>query len=360
VSTQAAVDEAARGLGDPAPIDAIPLRLERAEWEAIAAGLVQRVRALEAFLRAPDLALVGDSHYFEPVPAPPPKRHLAITGHDLVRDRDGRWWVVEDNVRTPGLLYGVAARHAVAAAGAAPPAPGLDEALGQAIRTALRDASPRPDPHIVVLCDADASSQNRFELDALARLAGIDVVTHADLRVRGGRLWHGDDAVDVLWHRTAEDRLVGPLGALLLETLGSLAVVNHPGSGIADDKRTGQAVPGLIRTLLGEAPLLDVPPAPPTAEGAVLKARTSAGGRGVVVDPATPPDDPSQHIVQAKVDVAPEPVSGGERRAVDLRAHVLVGDHDVCVVPSAARYGAAGEARVNASQGGGVKAVWIV
>lgn len=381
-TAQPRVDEAARALGDPTPVDALPLTLTAAEWQTIARGLIQRVRALEAFLHdahgprhAERDGLITSSHYFEPGLPAPARRWLAVTGHDLARDTDGRWQVIEDNVRTPGLLFGVVAREVLAQAGAAPAAPQLEAGLGAALATALRDASPLADPHVVCLAEAESAQQDHFELGNLSRLSGVPVVTSADVRVRDGRLLHDGRQVDVVWHRLAEDRLRDErgaptsFGAVVLEPLeaGTLTVVNAPGSGIADDKRTGAHVPELIRGLLGEEPVLAQPPTAEASltdlEGLVVKSRVSAGGAGVELAPEIAPADPEQHVAQPRIEVAPEPVvtsEGLEPRAVDVRAHVLVGDAGAWVVPSTGRFsGATGEGRVNASLGGGVKALWV-
>ena len=301
---RAAVDERLAAAGvtfgagtDPAPfeIDPIPRILPAAEWSALAAGLEQRVRALNAFLvdaygerrivAAGIVAaeVIDGAEGYEPELRgrwPGGTAPAAIAGLDVVRDADGTLLVLEDNLRTPsGLAYAAAARRAVD--GVLPrPQDGVEELgdpLFAALRSLLREAAPRPggdrpaEPSIVVLTDGpDASGW--WEHAEIARCVGAALVTLADLEQRDGRVWlrAGADRtgpagpVDVVYRRCDEDRLRDEHGALtdvaatLLEPWlqGHVAVVNAFGTGLGDDKLVHAHVEDMVRFYLGEEPLV--------------------------------------------------------------------------------------------------------
>lgn len=410
------VQAVTHGAGDdrhPFVVDAVPRVFAAAEWDALAAGLVQRVRALEAFVAdvhdeqrtlrdgvVPADLLDGCPWFEHDVrEAPAPATWIGLAGPDVVRDEAGQLLVLEDNVRTPTLpLYAVAARRAVD-----PELPlaarDYEAELVRALHAMVRAA--RPDleaPRAVVLGDG-AVNACEWEVHALAVALGVASVEAADLRVDGDRLVTRSDgrAVDVVVRRTAEERLErddgspSELGELLLAPLrrGSLAVANAFGTGVADDKRTFCHVEALIETLLGEAPLLrsvpalDLGDARQRAEALerldelVLKPRTGSGGFGVVLGPRASRTElaelreainrePARWIAQRPVALSTHPtVVDGELRPrhVDLRPFVVrTGPDAWCVPPGGlSRYPRdEGDLVVNASQGGGGKATLVV
>jgi uncharacterized circularly permuted ATP-grasp superfamily protein len=402
----------------PFAVDAVPRLIDAAEWEPIERGLIQRVRALNAFLgdvygEARIVAegvvperLIASADWFEPAMAragaPAVRAHVA--GPDLVRCPDGRFRVLEDNLRAPsGLAYLLAAREAIAplmlASGLRPR--GLDEGLC-ALREVLRGAAPEgaAEPRVLLLSDGPASSA-WFEHRELASRLELEVATADDLAREGDRLLAdtGDgmlEPVDVVYRRVDDERLTGPdgeptaLGELLARPLlaGTLGCVNSPGSGVADDKAVHAYVDRMIPFYLGEEPLLESVPAydlgdpeqlervSPRLGDLVLKPRSEFGGSGVLVGPlaseperrsaaATVAAHPERYVAQEPVPLSLHPtVIGGELRSrhVDLRPFVFSCGEEVSVLPGGLTRFARqeGEMVVNSGRGGGAKDTWIL
>jgi uncharacterized circularly permuted ATP-grasp superfamily protein len=417
VVDHAAGNGATFGDGDVFRLDPIPRLIAADEWAALEAGLGQRVRALDAFAR--DVATgeeramaagVVPAHiaaglpFREPgladVPEPPGAR-VAVAGLDVIRDADGRFRVLEDNVRTPsGLAYLLAARGAVEEqlGDAASPRP-VRVAIAEHLGRVLAAARPRPDDDaaVVVLSDGDANDAF-FEHRVLAELAGVPLVTPADLRRDGDRLRlrAGGREVQVAYRRTNEDRLRDAdgertdMGELLLEPLrtGRLVVVNAFGSGVADDKRIYPYVDDMVRFYLGEEPLLasvrtydlEDDAARDEALGRlgelVLKPRDGHGGRGVVIGPRTGSEElreaadrvraePGMWCAQETVMLSTHPTVGDGRlvpRHVDLRPFVFYDGRTAAAIPGGLTRVALEEGSlvVNSSSGGGGKDTWVL
>ncbi len=374
------------GSGWPFTVDPVPRVLSADEWRTLAAGLEQRVRALDAFVRdaygprlAVDAGIITDGQIeqtegYEPLLRgvwPEPAMALGVSGLDIVRDDDGTLLVLEDNLRTPsGLAYAVAARRAVVGAltarGIATPPirdmPGESIAL---LGAALRAAAPHgtKEPQSVVLTDGP-SSVAYYEHAWLAAQLGVPLVTLADLeRSRFGRLRRRDadgrpHDIDVVYRRTDSDLLHGPDGALtpvaaaLLEPWldGRLGIVNGFGTGVGDDKLTHARVENLIRMYLGQEPLLRSVPTLELGDrdalaqvlddprAYVIKDRHGEGGKGVTVcrdaeeaDLSALLEDvraePHEYVAQLVVPLSTHPtvVDDGvlEPRHVDLRPFVF-------------------------------------
>ena len=390
-------------------VDPVPRVVDGADWDRLADGLGQRVRALEAFLRDPERAVregvvprdvVQTCLYREDGPAPPAVP-IGVAGPDVVRTPAGELVVLEDNLRTPTLMgYAETVRRVVGPLLGPPPtgslrpyAADLVPALSAVLRAAAPDVD---DPVLAVLGDVRGSNV-RWEPARIAALLDVPLVDLDELTAVGDRLRLPDGRlVDVLWRRTSEERLLGDdgrpnrLGTALLPGLaaGSLRVVNPFGTGLADDKRTYPYVEDLVRFELGEQPRvrsvrsLDLG-RPDGREEAldrldelVLKPRTGSGGRGVTVMPRATPErrraaraevlrDPSQWVAQEPVLLSTCPtVVGGrlEDRHVDLRPCVLSDGTSVTVLAGGLTRVAprSGELVVNCSQGGAAKDTWVV
>ncbi len=407
------------GSGDDAEefrVDLVPRILAAAEWEVLARGLTQRVRALERFVAdvygAQDIvaagvvpaAAIASASYFEPeLAGVEPVRWITIAGLDVVRGADGVMRVLEDNLRTPsGLAYALAARRAVETRVAVPAGRSL-RALSEVpalLSAAIRStASTDLPPHAVLLTDGPENSAY-YEHAALAELIGMPLVEPNALERRGGRLWlRGDRArspVNVVYRRTDEDRAFTPAGALtdvgelLYEPWrqGQLALVNGFGTGVADDKLLHAYVEDMVRFYLGEEPELpsvvtyDLSQ-PPVLEMAlervaelVIKPRDGHGGHGVTIGPACTTrelervraamaDNAGGFVAQEVIALSHHPtVCGGELepRHVDLRPFVLCLGDRLEVVPGGLTRVAldAGEMIVNSSRNGGAKDTWIL
>lgn len=375
------------GVGWPFTVDPVPRVLGADEWSTLAAGLEQRVRALDAFVRdaygarrAVSEGIVSheqirETEGYESMLAglwPEPATALGISGLDIVRDTDGTLLVLEDNLRTPsGLAYAVAARRAVvgalAARGIEPGAlRDLPAEIVDLLGAALRHAAPEhvDEPQIVILTDGP-SSVAHYEHAWLAAQLGVPLVTLSDLeRTRFGRLRRRDAEghphdIDVVYRRTDSDLIhdahggLAPVAAALLEPWldGRLGLVNGFGSGVGDDKLTHAHVEDLVRLFLGEEPLLRSVPTLELGEpdalaqvlddprAFVVKARHGEGGRGVTVcrdaeDAALSAlldevrADPDEYVAQRTVALSTHPtvVDDGvlEPRHVDLRPFVFM------------------------------------
>lgn len=397
-------------------IDPVPRVLSRAEWDPLAAGLCQRIRALERFVAdvygrqsiirddvIPATA-VATATYFEPLmqqAVHEERRFIAIAGLDCVRGSDGVFRVLEDNVRTPsGIAYAIAARAAVAAHVPAPEGLEPIEPALVALHRALKAAAPPgvEEPTIAVLSDGPANSAF-YEHEAVARALDLPLVRLADLRLRGGylhaRTEGGEMRLDVLYRRTDEDRLTHADGGLtavaqlLLDPWcrGKLGLANAFGTGVADDKLLHAHVETMVRYYLGEEPLLEsvrtwdlsrpgqLDRALERLETLVIKPRAGFGGQGVTLGPLATPAQldgaaktlraaPADFVVQdfAPLSVHPTVIDGQlEPRHVDLRPFVFYGEEPEVMPGGLTRVALdEGEMVVNSSRNGGAKDTWVV
>jgi uncharacterized circularly permuted ATP-grasp superfamily protein len=399
-------------------VDPIPRLLDGREWDALAAGLRQRVRALGAFVAdaygprrivaaglMPGEA-IDSAEGFEPElmgrwPTNGPSGWIA--GLDVVREPSGRMVVLEDNLRSPsGFTYATAARLAVEAVSpVSPPAGAPGALLVAALRRTLRGAAARirtGEPSIVVLTESGAAG---FEHETVASWLGVPLVGLEDLVVRDGDVCFPDAdgrlrRVDVVYRRTDTEALRDSTGAptevarALLEPWlnGRVAVVNPFGTGVADDKLTHTFVEDMIRFYLGEEPRLASVPTLDLTRGEhrdrvladlrsyVVKPRLGHGGRGIVVCAHADEADlgkvardlrahPQDFVAQPMVALSTHPtvVEGGlEPRHVDLRPYVFASDAGVFVPEAALTRVAwgAGALVVNSSQDGGAKDTWVL
>jgi uncharacterized circularly permuted ATP-grasp superfamily protein len=401
-------------------IDPIPRVIDAAEWQVLSTGVAQRVRALELFVRdvygerrivqagvVPAESLDSARHY-EPLLAGMGEEissWITVAGLDVVRDSDGSFKVLEDNLRTPsGIAYAVATREVLG--GHLPPPAGLRvrsldtafQTLGEGLRATAPSAA-REDPMVVLLSDGKLNSAF-YEHAAIARYLSLPLVLHDQLSVRRGRLFaqlpNGERAVDVVYRRTDEDRLSDDHGKptgiaeLLLEPVlkGTLACVNAFGTGVADDKLLHAYVEEMVRFYLGEEPILQsVPTYDPSRPGVlemvlerigelVIKPRTGHGGHGVVIGPHARAEDlkktaaalassPERFIAQETVMLSRHPtVTDGhlELRHIDLRPFAISSGESVHVLPGGLTRVAfeRGALVVNSSQNGGSKDTWVL
>jgi carboxylate-amine ligase len=388
-------------------LDAVPRILTDPEWSELQTGIAQRLRALEAFVGD----VYGDGRVFEQgfltradVEASPhfepamrgarPRRWISFAGLDIVRSEDGRFRVIEDQVRMPaGMAYCVPARETLRELlPVAPPQADLSLAFGE-LALALRDAAPDGGGELTVILTEGPSAAGWWEHELLARELCAPLVTLDDLEGRDDRLVAWLDgrprAVDVVYMRTDEDRFTQPDGtptpvgeALLAPcAAGTLAVVNAPGSGVADDKLVHGHVDELVRFYLGQEPLLPSVPSRALArgdeqlDGLVVKPRGEMGGEGVVIWRDAAEDTrrqvreriaaaPGEWIGQELVELSVHPtvIDGSlEPRHVDLRPYALLSDEGARVLPAALSRVALerGSLVVNSGQGGGAKDTWV-
>jgi uncharacterized circularly permuted ATP-grasp superfamily protein len=388
-------------------LDPVPRILTEAEWSEVQAGIVQRLRALEAFVadvygegRVFDAGVLTRAdvevspHYEPTMRGSTPSRWVSFAGLDVVRAPDGRFHVIEDQVRmAAGMAYAVVARDTLRdLLGVEPPQADLSLAFGE-LALALRDAAPEgvDEPRTVILSEGP-SAAGWWEHERLASELCAPVVTLADLDHRDGRLvaWLDGRArgVDVVYLRSDEDRfrdehgrptavgeaLLGPAAS------GMLGVVNAPGTGIADDKLVHAHVDDLVRLYLDQEPLVPSVPSrllepDDKLDGLVVKPRGEMGGEGVVI--WRDADDETRERVRAQIaaepggwigqelvelSVHPTVVDGGlEPRHVDLRPYALMSADGPRVLAAAISRVAleSGSMVVNSGKGGGVKDTWV-
>lgn len=406
----------------PFPLDAVPRVIEQGEWSMVAAGVRQRVRALEAFLAdvygpqsavrdgvIPARLLTSSTHFHRAAAGIDPANgvRIQVSGIDLIRDEAGIWRVLEDNVRVPsGVSYVISNRRVMAQT--------LPELFVRMrvrpvgdyphkLLHALRASAPAgvEDPTVVVLTPGVHNSAY-FEHTLLARLMGVELVEGRDLYCSGGRVFMrttaGPTRVDVIYRRVDDefldplqfraDSVLGSPGLLLAARLGNVTIANAVGNGVADDKLVYTYLPELIRYYLGEAPLLpnvqtwrlEDPGALEEVldrlDELVVKPVDGSGGKGLVIGPdASPAEldslrakliaDPRGWIAQPLVQLSTIPtlVSDGMRpRHADLRPFAVNDGRDIWVLPGGLTRVALpeGELVVNSSQGGGSKDTWVV
>lgn len=406
----------------PFPLDAVPRVIGQQEWARVEAGVQQRVRVLERFLAdvyGPQLAvrdgvvparLISSSIHFHRAAAgiePVNGVRIQVAGIDLIRDEQGAWRVLEDNVRVPsGVSYVISNRRIMAQT-----FPELFVSMRvrpvgdypQRLLQALRAAAPGgvEDPNVVVLTPGVHNSAY-FEHTLLARLMGVELVEGRDLFCSGGRVWMrttgGPTRVDVIYRRVDDefldplqfraDSVLGSPGLLLAARLGTVTIANAVGNGVADDKLVYTYVPDLIRYYLGEEPILpnvqtwrlEDPGALEEVldrlDELVVKPVDGSGGKGLVIGPdATPREldalaaqlrrDPRGWIAQPVVQLSTIPTlveSGMRPRHADLRPFAVNDGSEVWVLPGGLTRVALPEGQlvVNSSQGGGSKDTWVV
>ncbi len=403
------------------PHDLLPRIITSAEWETIERGLAQRITALNLFLR--DIYSDGRSLRDGVVPreivysckhfrrqmhgfSVPKNIYVAVVGTDLIRLPDGRFVVLEDNLRVPsGVSYMLTSRQVMKRifpelfrkAGVR----SIDH-YGEALLATLRALAPegRPDPNIVLLTPGIYNSAY-FEHAFLARQMGIELVEGRDLTVHDNLVYMRTTAglrrVDVIYRRVDDD-YVDPLAFRPESTLGvaglfnayrsgNVTLANALGTGVADDKALYAYVPKIIKYFLGEDPVLDNVEtflcSQPSERAHVLdrldqyvvKAVGESGGYGMLIGPYSTAEereefrrriqnDPRNYIAQPTLQLSRAPcfLDGSvEPRHVDLRPYVLYGDK-ITIVPGGLTRVALrkGSLVVNSSQGGGSKDTWVL
>jgi uncharacterized circularly permuted ATP-grasp superfamily protein len=393
-------------------VDAVPRLFTPAEWEGLERGLEQRMRALDAFLRDAygerriveagrlPLRVIEDGEFYEPDMQGLEQRVWAgFAGLDVVRDAAGEFRVLEDNLRMPtGIGFAPLAWELVGSVlGPAVPErePADPEAALERFAAILREAAPGDggDPSMVVLGDG-FENDAQWEISDVAFRMGLPMVTLDDLSERDGRAYArvaGERRpVDVVYRRSnyhllREDGKPTALAHKLLEPMrqGTVAVVNPPGVGVADDKLAHVYVPEMIRFYLGEEPLLASATSYDLADDdaredalgrlgeMVVKVRHRVGGEGVLIgeEAESAREDieerPQDFIAQELVELSRHPtVRDGElaKRRIDLRPLIAYGGNGPATVLGGLTRVALDEDSkvVNMAQGGGVKATWVV
>lgn len=401
------------------PFDIIPRSIPASEWRIVERGCIQRVQALNMFLAdlyhdqriikagiVPAEQVLANEGYQIAMQGLNLHRDLYahIAGVDLVRDGDGSYYVLEDNLRTPsGVSYMLEDRKMMmrlfpelfAAQRVAP----IDHYPNLLLDT-LKSSSPLDNPNVVVLTPGRFNSAY-FEHAFLSREMGVELVEGADLFVRDDKLFMrttaGAKQVDVVYRRLDDafldplafnpDSMLGVPGLLACYRSGNVVLANAIGTGVADDKSIYPYVDDMIRFYLSEEPILkNVPtfqcrkPAElshvlANLEQLVVKETQGSGGYGMLVGPAATKAEiedfrarliarPEAYIAQPTLCLSTCPTfveRGIAPRHIDLRPFVLSGK-ETRIVPGGLTRVALREGSlvVNSSQGGGTKDTWVV
>jgi len=403
------------------PFDLLPRIITAAEWKMIERGLTQRLTAINLFLKdvyhegrilaegvVPRDLVQSCRHYRREMRGVHVHRdiYVSIAGTDLVRLEDGRFVVLEDNLRVPsGVSYMLANRDVAKRV-----LPALYDRYqvspvahyGQALLATLRALAPPnvADPTFVVLTPGVGNSAY-FEHAFLAREMGVALVEGRDLLVHDNivymRTTAGLKRVDVIYRRVDDDFLdplafrqdshLGVAGLLNAYRSGNVSLANAIGTGLADDKALYAYIPAIIRYYLAEDPILPnvdthllANPSDRTyvlehLDSLVVKAVGESGGYGMLIGPHSTAAqreefrqkilaDPRNFIAQPTLSLSQSPCFIDQRiqpRHVDLRPYVLFGE-SVTIVPGGLTRVALREGSlvVNSSQGGGSKDTWVL
>ena len=403
------------------PFDIIPRIIAAAEWAWIENGLRQRLRALNAFIDdvyheqniirdgvIPRSLLESAKSYRGACAGLTPPRGVwcHVTGTDLVRDRDGQLYVLEDNMRCPsGVSYVLQNRLLMKRS-----FPQIFEAshvrpvydYPSRLLRVLEYIAPEgvTAPRVVVLTPGVYNSAY-YEHSFLAQQMGVELVEGRDLAVQNGfvymRTTHGFERVDVIYRRIDDDfldpqafrpdSLLGVPGLMDAYRRGRVALANAPGTGVADDKVIYAYVPKMVKYYLGEDILIPNVPTYVCAEEEdrrhvlshldqlVVKAANESGGYGMLIGQHATAEqraqfaekvaaNPRNYIAQPTLSLSRVPTVCGDRvegRHVDLRPYILYGE-DIFVLPGGLTRVALkpGSLVVNSSQGGGSKDTWVI
>lgn len=414
--THAHVAEHGATFGDEAlAVDPVPRVLSGQEWDLLARGAAQRVRALDAFVadvHGPQRSVaegvvpgrvLEECAWTEPGLAPdqPDDRPwVGLAGLDLVRDADGSFRVLEDNTRTPsGLAYALAAADAQAAVlGGGHPCPDARRVCARTLRRAVEAAAgpDAPADGVLVLLTDGPDGSAYAEHVTLAADAGLLLLTPDRLTAGRDGVCTTDGApVRAVYRRTGSDHVRDDAGDLTTEAslllpasrAGRIGLLNRFGTGVADDKGVYPHVEDLVRFFLAEEPVLpsvrtyDLDDPTCLAEvlervaELVVKPRDGQGGAGVVVGPAASAAevaaareavrrDPAGWVAQDVVSLSTCPTVVDGRlvaRHVDLRVFVANDGTAVTTLPAALTRVALveGEVVVNSSRDGGAKSTWV-
>lgn len=403
------------------PFDLLPRIVTGQEWETLERGLTQRLTAINLFLHdiyhegrilaegvVPRELIYSCRHFRREMRGVHVHRgiYVSVAGTDLVRLEDGRFVVLEDNVRVPsGVSYMLANRQVTKQV-----FPDLFTRYnvrpvahyGQALLATLRALAPstRPDPAIVVLTPGVGNSAY-FEHAFLAREMGIPLVEGRDLLVHDNyvfmRTTSGLRRVDVIYRRVDDDFLdplafqrdscLGVAGLLNAYRAGHVSLANAIGTGVADDKALYAYIPAIVRFYLSEEPILENVETyllgDPShrryvlehLDSLVVKAVGESGGYGMLIGPhSTVAEraafrdrilaDPRNFIAQPTLALSRAACltdEGVESRHVDLRPYVLSGERATVVPGGLTRVALRrGSLVVNSSQGGGSKDTWVL
>lgn len=400
------------------PFDAIPRVISKEEFDYLEKGLIQRVKALNLFLKdiysekqivkdgiLPEEFLYASSGYLAECEGimPPDGIYSHISGIDLVQSKDGTWYVLEDNLRVPsGASYPVIAREICRRS-----SPHTFEEnkisdnrnyakLLKAVMDHVNTGG------INVIMTPGRYNAAYFEHSYLAEKTNSVLVCGSDLFVENDYLYYKDYTgskmkVGAVYRRISdeyldpmtfkEESVIGVPNIMEVYKKGNVALLNAPGNGIADDKGIYYFVPKMIQYYLGEEAILNNAPTYlpfyeedmkyvlENFDNLVIKDVAEAGGYGVVFGNSFTPEkkgefikllqkEPRRFIAQEVIDFIDIDIMESDKRVprkADLRAFVLTGEDVVVWKSGLTRFSRNPDSFiVNSSQGGGFKDTWVL
>ncbi|MEE3011139.1 MAG: circularly permuted type 2 ATP-grasp protein, partial [Pseudomonadota bacterium] len=404
------------------PMDIIPRLIAGSEWDQTSKGLRQRLVALNCFIDdiynqqkilkdkiVPAELILNSGNFRKQCLGMKPKHRVwaHICGTDLIKGENGKFYVLEDNLRVPsGVSYMVENRRVAkrtfpelfAENYSIRPVAGYPAEL----LDMLVSLSPRPvkHPEVVVLTPGVFNSAY-FEHSYLAQRMGAELVEGGDLLVDDDKVYMrtvaGLSQVDVIYRRIDDlfldplafrkDSVLGVPGLFNAWKKGNVALANAPGAGVADDKIIYTYVPKIIKYYLDEDPILPNVPSYlcvdklerqhvlENLDKLVVKPANESGGYGMLIGPQASKNelaefrqrikaDPRNYMAQPLISLSTVPILGDrvvEPRHVDLRPFVLQGEKSYVTPGGLTRVAMAkGSYVVNSSQGGGSKDTWVV
>lgn len=405
------------------PFDPFPRIITAKEWKTLEKGMKQRVKAINLFLQdiyseqailkdeiIPQQLVLNNPAYRKQMQGVKLAHdvYTHIVGCDMIRDSQGTYRVLEDNLRSPSGVSYMLANRAVMARSFPKLLDGLKvRPIGHyaiELLNTLRSLSPRDinQPNIVVLTPGQYNSAY-FEHAYLAQQMGVQLVEGRDLFVSEGRVWmrttQGKEQVDVIYRRIDDDFLdpdvfnkesmLGVAGIIDVYKAGHVALANAVGTGIADDKATYAYIPKIIKYYLNEDAII---PNVDTYLGAdsdglefmlnnahklVIKEVGGAGGYGMLIGTEANEEkrkaflegvkaNPSNYIAQPIIQLSRHPTYYPDSKKfepchIDLRPYILTGEN-ITIVPGGLTRVALkrGSLVVNSSQGGGSKDTWVL
>lgn len=405
------------------PFDIIPRIIAHQEWQYLEKGLKQRAKAINLFLNdvygkqnilktdiiPHELILANPQFRLQMTNIKPPHEVWShISGIDLVRTDADKFFVLEDNARTPsGVSYMLENREATqrlfpSLVGAHKIKP--VENYPDALLAMLRSVAPKTasaEPNIVVMTPGPFNSAF-YEHSFLADKIGVELVEGNDLFVRDNKVYmrstYGPQKIDVIYRRVDDDfidplwfdpnSMLGVPGLMNSYAAGNVTIVNAPGTGIADDKAIYSYMPEIIRHYCGEEAIIPNVETyrcrEPDAlkyvldnlEKLVVKLVDGSGGYGMLVGPTASKNEiaefrrgleaqPHRFIAQPTLALSSCPTlceNAIEPRHVDLRPFILTGAKETAIIPGGLTRVALtkGSLVVNSSQGGGTKDTWVL
>ncbi len=406
------------------PFDLFPRIIDTDEWEVIEKGAIQRSKALNLFLWdiyhdkkiikqgiVPMELISTSANYLQQMNGidPPGGIYNHISGTDVIKHNDGKYYVLEDNIRCPsGVSYVICNRTA------------LKKALfgvfnhyqthtvtnyAENLLDLLESVKPKGvDVPVSVVITPGMFNSAFYEHSYLAKTMGVELVEGRDLFVENDFVYmktiRGPVKVDVIYRRI-DDLFIDPLefkpdsslgvpGLFAAYKKGNVTLANAPGTGVADDKAVYTYMPQIIKYYLNEEPILnnvhtyhcsrpkELQYVLEHVHELVIKPVDEAGGYGISIgnrltkaEIATVKKqiqaDPRKYVAQPIMSLSVHPTyidesESFEQRHVDLRTFTILGkDREFVLKGGLTRVALKkGNLIVNSSQGGGSKDTWVL